>query len=342
MDGDSGSRLILLIFLLLGAGYCASAEISFASLDIFKAEELANKGDKRAKKALYIVEHFDTALITILIGNNITHIAFASVATALATSLWGLGAVAVVTFLSTIIVFFFSEMLPKTYANGSFKFALAIAPSLYFLMKIFTPLNYVFSLISGFVKRLVVKEGQEEFTEEEFLSIIQTLNKEKNIAEEKKKLLNSAIAFDNLRVRDCYQPLERVQMINLESSQKEIFQLIKESHYSRFPVYQGDKENIVGILRAKGFLRNYIPNKQISTRKHLRKPLKVDFDVYIDELLERMSTTRNHIALVFDERQRLRGIITLEDILEELVGEIWDEDDAAMLRAQKLSKLKRE
>lgn len=341
MDGDSGSRLILLIFLLLGAGYCASAEISFASLDTFKAQELADKGDKRAKKALYIVKHFDTALITILIGNNITHIAFASVATALATSLWGIGAVALITFISTIIVFFFSEMLPKTYANGSFNFALAIAPSLYFLMKLFTPLNYVFSLISGLVKRLVVKEGEEEFTEEEFFSIIQTLNKEKNIAEEKKQLLNSAIAFDNLQVRDCYQPLERVQMIDLASSSDEVFRLIKESHYSRFPVYSGDSQNIVGILRAKNFLRKYILNKEVSLREQLRKPLKVDFNIHIDDLLELMSSSRNHIALVFDERQRLRGIITLEDILEELVGEIWDEDDESLMREAKLHSLKR-
>ncbi|MDO5016075.1 MAG: hemolysin family protein [Eubacteriales bacterium] len=334
MDGDIWGSILLLILLSIGAAYCASSEIAYASLDLFKAERQADKGNKRAKKAIYISENFDKALTTILILNNITHIAFASIATAMATRLWGVASVAWVTLASTIYVFFFTEMLPKSYAKGSFDFALRLAPSLKFFMDVLTPISAFFTLISTWVDKFFKLEETPDITEEEFYSIVQTINEEAVLEEEKRNLLNSSIAFGKLHVSDCYQPLENLDSINVDATNDEIFRQVKESPYSRLPVYEGKPDHIIGILRVRHFLKDYIKGKDIHLRDLLTTPTKASFDMEIDELFKKMSLERNHIAVVVDSEGRTRGIITLEDILEELVGDIWDENDEGQLNLE--------
>lgn len=337
MDPDSWGDILTLILCLAGAAYCASAEIAFASLDLFRLQELVDDGDRRALKAKYVVDNFDRALVTILIGNNITHIAFAAVATAMAVELFGLGAVALVTLLSTILVFFFSELLPKSYAKGSFNYALAIAPSLYWLMQIFRPLSFIFSGISEFISRLFKGKEEPDISEEEFRNIVKAVTEEGSLGEQKEQLLNSALAFDNLLVQDAYQPLEKLDSINLDDSLDNIFHHIKSSSYSRLPVYQGKENHIIGIINAKSFLKAYITGEHINLREQMYEPHKVSFEMPIDKLLTQMSSQRSHICLVVDDLGRTRGIITLEDILEELVGEIWDETDLQTSQAVRLS-----
>lgn len=327
MDPDSWGDIVTLIVCLAGAAYCASAEITFASLDLFRLQELVDAGHKRALKAQYVVDNFDRALVTILIGNNISHIAFASVATAMAVDLFGLGAVALVTLLATLLVFFFSELLPKSYANGAFNYALAIAPSLYWLMQIFRPLSFIFSGISEFISRLFKGKQEPDISEEEFRNIVKTVTAEGSLGEQKERLLNSALAFDDLLVQDAYQPLEKLDAINIDDPLKTIFQHVKSSNYSRLPVYQGKENHIIGIINAKSFLKSYIKGEHINLRELMYEPRKVPFNMPIDKLLRQMSSHRAHLCLVVDDQGRTRGIITLEDILEELVGEIWDETD---------------
>ena len=337
MDPDSWGDIFTLILCLAGAAYCASAEIAFASLDLFRLQELVDDGDKRAVKAKYVVDHFDRALVTILIGNNITHIAFASVATAIAVDLFGLGAVAIVTLVSTLVVFFFSELLPKSYANGSFNYALTIAPSLYVLMQIFRPLSFVFSRVSEAISRLFKGTTEPDISEEEFLSIVKSVTEEGSLGEQKERLLNSALAFDKLLVQEAYQPLEKLDSINIDDPLESIFHHIKSSSYSRLPVYQGKANHIIGVINAKTFLKAYIAGDHINVRQQMYEPHKVPFDMPIDKLLTQMSSQRSHLCLVVDDLGRTRGIITLEDILEELVGEIWDETDLQTSQAVRRS-----
>lgn len=338
MDGDSWGDIFLLIIFLLSAAYFASSEISFASLDTFRAKSLADKGDKKAKKALFIVDNFDKALTTILIGNNVTHIGFSAVATAMATDLWGVRAVPVVTLVTTVVVFFFSEMLPKSYANGAFSYAMRVAPSLKGLMTIFTPLSFFFTKISNFIGRVLKTEKAPEITEDEFYTIVETVKEEGVIEDEKMTLLNSSIAFDKLVVQEAYQPIENLDSIDINASDKEIFEQVKASSFSRLPVYENSKDNIIGVLRAKYFLKDYILNQKVDVRSIMIKPTIAEFSMPVDNLLRKMSNERNHIAIVKDDEKRIRGIITLEDIIEELVGEIWDENDEKFILAYKSMK----
>ncbi len=328
MDDNLWLNLLILLILLLGAMYCASAEIAFASLNVIRAKKLADEGDKRAKRALYILDNFEKALTTLLIGNNITHIGFASVATLIATKLWGVGSVTYMTLVSTIIVFFVSEMIPKSYAKSNFNYAMTISGSLVFLMKLFTPLSYFFTLISVFVSKLFKESDNKGITEEDFYTILKTVNEEGVLQEDKQELINSAIVFDVKKVKDAYAPLDNVELVDITKPVDEIAEQIKKTKYSRLPVYRGKRENIIGILHTKQFLRAYIKKKDMKSIKELlRKTIAVNHKAPIDNVLHAMSSRRNHISLVLDDHSKVIGIITLEDILEELVGEIWDEED---------------
>ncbi|HCS75174.1 MAG TPA: HlyC/CorC family transporter [Clostridiales bacterium] len=327
MDGDGWPRVILLIILLLGASYCASAEIAFASLNTVRVKSLADKGDKRAINALHVIDNFDKALTTLLIGNNITHIGFASLATLIVTQLWGTLAVKYSTVVSTIIVFLFSEMLPKSYAKSNLNYALAVSSSLNKMIRIFTPLTKFFTFISDSFIRLFGVTEEAEMNEEDFYEIMESVEEEGILDEYRQELVRSALDFDVTMAGDIYTPLEAVESINIESSTEGILKKVKETKYSRLPVYKERKENIIGILQTKKFLKSYIRKEFSDIQTLLVKPGFVKMNVQIDDLLRKMSSDKNHICIVKDNNDKTAGIITMEDILEELVGEIWDEDD---------------
>lgn len=332
-DPGSWTTFLILPLCLLGAAYFAATEISYSSLDTFKAEQLAKDGNRRAGQVLQITQHFDRALNTILIGNNIAHIAFASVATDIAIRYWGVASVPWVTLVTTLIVFFFSELLPKLYGKNSFAYALAVAPSLQVLMTIFSPVSYVFSRISHGIEKALGKlmpgsrSTENHYTEEEFYSLIRTANAESTLTQQKQELLNSAIVFDNIPVEAAYQPLDSLDMIDFDASFDEWVDQVKASSYSRLPVYRKSRGNIVGVLRVKKFLKNYLQGREFHVKDVMSRVAYTTFSTPIDDVLRKMSREKNHFNVVKDDTGRVRGIITLEDILEELVGEIYDEND---------------
>lgn len=327
MDGDGWPRVILLIILLLGAAYCASAEIAFASLNKIRVKNLADKGDKRAINALYVTDNFDKALTTLLIGNNITHIGFASLVTLIVTQAWGTTAVKYATVVSTIIVFLFSEMIPKSYAKSNLDYALRVSNSLSMLIRIFTPLSNFFTLISDGISRLFNVSADTEINEEYFHEIMESVQEEGVLDEYKQKLVHSALDFDVTKVEDIFTPLECVESVDIESPTEEVLKQIKRTRYSRLPVYKERKDNIIGILQTKKFLKAYLRKDFTHIQSLLYKPCFVKTSVPIDDLLKKMSNDKNHICIVEAGDEKVVGIVTMEDILEELVGEIWDEND---------------
>jgi len=327
MDGDSWIQIILLVSLVLGAAYCASSEIAYASLNKIRAKNYAENGDKRAQRAIYITENFDKALTTILVGNNITHIGFAALATMISTNKWGVESVKYTTIVSTILIFLLSEMIPKSYGKSNFKFALAVSGSLSALMKIFTPITWFFTAIARLVSKLFPVKDEPEINEEEFYEIMKTVEEEGVLDKEKQELVHSALDFDITTAGDIYTPREKVVAININSTQEEIMKIIKNQKFSRLPVYRGDLDNIIGILQTREFLKNYIRHDAFDVKGLLLKPHFVKKDVPIDELLRDMSNKKLHISIVVDDNGKTLGIVTVEDILEELVGEIWDEGD---------------
>lgn len=328
---DDGSRLpwIIAIILLFCASYFAVTETAFASASRSKIKTAADRGDGRAKKALYVLDSFDRAISTLLICTNIVHIATASIVTVAVTRLWGLSAVSISTIATTIVVFFAGEMLPKSIAKKySEKFAKACAAPLCFFMKLFAPLSALLSALGQAAAKLTKGDPQISVTEDELYDIIEDMTEEGSLDEEQGDLISSALQFGEVTVESVLTPRVDVVAIDISSSHEEILSLIKSCNHSRLPVYEGSIDNIIGILQIRKFIKAYL---RLGSRLDIRPLLDEVFFIHqstnIDELLPIMSKRRMNMAVVTDNFGGTLGIVTVEDILEELVGEIWDEDD---------------
>ena len=332
--GNFQSLIGLIVFffvLLLGGAYFAGAETSLASVNRIRIMSRADNGSKRAKRVLYILDHFDAALTTILIGNNIMHIGCASLSTLVAVRLnWGSAGATATSLVTTLIVFLLAEMIPKTIAKAcNESFALFVAPSLRLLMRILYPLNVVFTSLTNGIKRLFHVKEEEEPTvsEEELHDIIETLDEEDDIDEDTADLMQSALDFTETPVGEIYVPLSEVETVSLGMHPKEIVKIIEKTNHSRLPVVDRDG-TIVGVVQIRKYLKEYLKrNGHVSLLRVMDKPYYVTVGTPIDEQLAGMSKAKTHIAIVKDNDGKVRGILTVEDILEELVGEIYDEDD---------------
>ena len=330
MDGGSTLYLFVLLFLLiLGGGYFAATEIAFASANVIRLRTRAEGGDPRAKKAVYISEHFDQALTTLLIGNNVMHIGSASIATLLAKRLWGLGAVTATTIVLTVVVFFVSEMTPKRFARGhADAFALATAGSLRFLMKALKPVAAGFTAISAFLGKLLGGKSAPTVTEEELTDLLDSAGERTELTDEEGKLLSSAMAFDRKTAAQVMTPLARVVTLSADTPPAEAVAFARAQRHSRVPVWSGKPDRIIGILYLRDLLKSWLrEGDRLSLRALLQKPVSVSGSTPIDEALRAKNGKHVHLAVVRDGHDLPVGVVTAEDILEELVGEIYDEED---------------
>lgn len=317
--------LIFVLFLLLiGASFCAATEISYSSINKIRLKNYADNGDKRALTATYILDHFDSALVTLLIGNNLTHNGFAAIATLLATRHFGAEYLTATTLLSTLIVFLFSEMIPKSYGKSNFNYALSVASILKFFMKILRPFSLFFMGISTIFSRLFPKKNEPEINEEEFFQIVKNVGEEGIISERDHQLISSALNFDRKKAIDIYTPIENVVSLDINSDKKELVRIFKNTGFSRYPVYEGYEGNIIGVLQTKKFYRNFFTDRNFNLKKILLKPYYAKPDMLIDDLMNELSINKIHFSIVVDDSRNKLGIVTLTDILEELIGEIKD------------------
>lgn len=323
--------LLLVVFIVLGA-YFAASEIALASVNQARLKIRADKGDKNAAKTLYILSHFDDAISTILIGNNIAHISAAAVATLLATRLWGTGSLLYVTIGITIIVFFVSEMLPKTLAKAySERYSVFVSPSLKVLMFIFRPVSFILSAIGNLFTRLFSDDKKATVTEEEFYSIIESIKDEGAMEDEKGDWVHTALKFGDKIVDNIKTVRTDIVAVDCTDDPAEIFETIKHSKHSRIPVYNDTIDEVVGVLQIRKYLRaSFQLGRPADVYDFLDPPLFVFSSTYIDDLLAEMSRQKVNLAVVTNTFGGVVGVVTVEDILEELVGEIWDEDDVAV------------
>ena len=331
MDGDSILSLIF-VALVLCSAYFSCAESCMMMMNKIRIKQQAEDGNKRAKHALYISNHFEKALTTLLIGNNIVNVAAASVATLLVLRLFGeKGDVDLVnligTFGTTAIIFLFGEMIPKTLAGDrTDTLALKFAPSLRFLMKVLTPLSALFTALSSLVSRLCKQEDVPTITEDELIDIIDTAEEEGVVDEEQSDLLKSAMEFSGTTAANVMTPMEQIVAVDITESPADIMAKFRESQHSRFPVYDGNTDHMIGYLPMRVFLREYFKDPDVSVRDLLVPPFCVRSDAKIDDLLTVMRQHKFYMAIVQEEQKNI-GIVTIEDFLEELVGDIWDESD---------------
>ncbi len=328
-DPDPRLYFLAVALLIYMASWLAVTETAIASVSKNKLKIASDRGDYRADDALFALENFDRAITTILICTNIVHISAASIVTIAVTRMFGISWVTLSTFVTTIAVFFFGEMLPKSIAKKMpIKYSLTHARLLILLMKILSPISSLLAAIGNLASKITKSEPEISVTEEELHDIIDDMEEEGTLEEDESDLIQSAIEFGDQTLYGIYTPRDKIIAIDVNNDPEDILALIKETSHSRLPVYENDFDNIIGILQIRKFMTEYIKNKEkVDVRSMLSKPLIFRKDYNINDILELMSEHKYTLAIVKNKNNKVVGLVSMEDILEELVGEIWDEDE---------------
>lgn len=335
---EQSISLVIIIGCIIMSAYFSATETAFSSLNRIRIKNMAEKGNKRAGLVLKLSENYDGLLSTILIGNNIVNIASASLATVIFVKLLGDEAGASIsTVVTTIVVLIFGEVSPKSIAKESpEQFAMFSAPFLNAFMVLLTPVNYLFKQWKKLLSLLIRTSGDSGITEEELLAIVEEAKQDGGIDEQEGSLIKSAIEFTELEAMDIATPRVDVTGIPVDADREEIAAVFGETGYSRLPVYKDKIDDIIGIIYQKDFY-NQVYRGVCGVEAIVRSALYVAKSKKINVLLKELQKNKMHIAVVIDEFGGTMGIVTLEDILEELVGEIWDEHDVVVQEIEKIS-----
>lgn len=335
---DSSITLLLVLAgLILMSAYFSATETAFSSLNRIRIKNLANGGNKRAKAVMELSDNYDQLLSTILVGNNIVNIASASLATVVFVRYFGDAGVTISTVAMTILVLIFGEISPKSLAKECPEaFAMCSAPVLRIFIFIFTPLNLFFMQWKRLLSRLFQVSESRGITQEELITIVGEAEQEGGLDAQKGQLIRSAIEFNDLEVTDVLTPRIDVVAVSDQFSKEKILEIFMESAYSRLLVYHETIDQVVGIINQKDFVSQVLHNSH-SVESIIKPPMFVNQSMKISRLLKRLQAEKAHMAVVSDEYGGTLGIVTIEDIIEELVGEIWDEHDEVMYDFEKVS-----
>ena len=324
---NNGTSLLLMAVLVAFSAYFSATETAFSSLNRTRLRVLAEKGDKRAALACSLSEQYDKMLTSILIGNNIVNIALSSLCTLLFIHLMGDGGATVATAVATVVVLVFGEVTPKSLAKESpERFAMFSAPFLRAVMWVLSPFAWLFSQLKKLVGRVVRSGGERPMTQEELLMLVDEVQQEGGLDKDEHELLRSAIEFTDRDAEDILTHRVDLEAVPADASPEEVARVFGESHFSRLLVYGTDIDDIVGVIHQSDFYADGLQGgKPLSAL--MTPPLFVPKSIRISVLLRLLQRKKAHIAVVTDGYGGTLGIVTMEDILEELVGEIWDEHD---------------
>ena len=324
-----GYLILVLVVLVLLSAFFSASETAISTINRIRMRNLADEGNKKAQKAIQMADNYDRTLSTILVGNNIVNIAFASLSTMLFTSWFGVSGVGIATLVSTVVVLVFGEVLPKSLAKEfADSFALAVSYPLYYIMILLTPIVYIFIGIKKGVMRIFKpQKKQVSVTEQELKYIIEEIEVEGVLEKQESELVRSALDFDEITADEILTPRVDVVSAEVGESIETIKDLFVEEHFSRIPIYENSIDNVIGVLYSKDFFTAYIKGTDFSIRDMLQSVIFIPPKKKISELFSELQKSKSHLAIVTDQYGGNMGIVTLEDILEELVGEIWDEYD---------------
>ena len=324
---DLWNILPVIIVLLLGAAYFAIMETAFSSASRIRLKAAADHGNRRAGQALYVLDHFDQAITTLLIGTNILHLTIATLVTVAVQRVWGMWAVTAATLVTTVVVFFAGEMLPKSIAKKyAERLAMATARSLRFFMVLFKPLSVLLTAIGNAAARCIRGEPAVTVTEDELADIIENMTDDGELTAERGELMSSALSFAEVPVESVITARVDVAAVDVDDPPEEILAYVREQRHSRLPVYEGSIDNIIGVIHLKDLYT--ADGLTTGTAREILSPaVFVRRNERISAILKQLQKAQSHIAVVLDEYGGTYGIVTMEDILEELVGEIWDEHD---------------
>lgn len=317
----------VLVVLIAMSAYFSATETAFTSFNCIRLKNMAQAGSKKAQLALNLSENYDKLLSTILIGNNIVNISSASLATVIFTKYFGNAGVTLSTVVMTVLVLIFGEISPKSLAKESpERFAMFSAPITRLFLWVLAPVNWLFMQWKKLLSMVFKAQEDKGITEEELLTIVDEAQNDGGIGEQEGELLRSAIEFHDLDVSDILTPRVDVVAVSDKDTPEEVAELFRSTGFSRLPYYEDTIDNIKGVINQKDFYG----------RKDWKAPVKevvspvlfITDSMKISRLLHLLQQNKAHMAVVTDEYGGTAGIVTLEDVIEELVGDIWDEHDA--------------
>ena len=327
---DQTVSIIIILVCLLFSAYFSATETAFSTLNRIRVKTIADKGNKKAKRVLKLSDNWDSMLSTILIGNNLVNILSASLATILFTKWIGeQNGPTISTVILTVVVLIFGEITPKSIAKEHPEaFAMFSAPLLKFLMIILFPFNFIFKQWKKLVSLIFKpKEHEENIVEEELISMVEESVEEGEIEEDEGQIIRSAIEFNELEIGDIFTPRIDVTAIPSDLPIDEIAKVFVETGYSRIPVYDNDFDNFQGILYYKDFYAQKQVKNTFNIKEILKPIIYVTKNQKINDVLKEFQSKQLHFGVILDEFGSVAGVVTLEDIIEEIVGEIWDEHD---------------
>lgn len=345
-DGSSIATLTLIIIALLALSAMNSGlEMALASVNRIRIKSKAENGDKKAEKILNLIENYERSSTTIIVFNNIVNILLASVSSSFFITVSPKYGVILSTVFMTILILIFGEIVPKIYGvTNPEKMLYSLESTLSFSIKLFKPIVTIFLAINHRIQTLFESEDEDDMEyneiEEELLTIIQESEDEGKLDVEDGELIRNAVEFNETRVSEIYTPKHKFTSISVDEDTEEILKLLKREKFSRVPVYEDDSDNIIGILYERDFYMHYTSNSEIDIRSIVREPIHVPDTMKIQKLLITLQQKHSHLSIVVDERGTVVGLCTMEDIIEELVGEIWDEHESVEYEYTKLSENK--
>lgn len=331
MDSDMIIQIAAIVVLVILSAYFSATETAFTSLNRIRIKNLAGEGSKKAELVLKLENKYDKLLTTILIGNNLVNIAMTAIATVIFINIYGRYGATLATVVITIVVLIFGEISPKSLAKESSEsFAMRSAPVIRVFMIILTPVNFVFTKWKLFLSKMFKQGDSQSITEDELITIVEEAETEGSIDNEQSELIQNAIEFNDLTAAEVMTPRVDITAVDLDDTEEaEIGEIFRETGFSRLPAYEHDLDNILGIINQKDY-HNYVVGTEKTVSDFIKPVVFVVETMKISELLKKMQHMKTHLAVIVDEYGGTEGIVTIEDIVEELVGEIYDEHDAVM------------
>jgi putative hemolysin len=326
--------IIVMIALLITSAFFSMSEMAFSSVGKVRLKTLIDQNIHGSKKAFWIADNFDKTLTTILVGNNLSNIGLTTVSVIFFTGLFNQlpNADTVVslmnTFVMTTLILIFGEILPKSFGKiNPEKITLRISGFMYFLIRIMTPFTFLFRKLNQRVIGRLDDNPKVTVTEDELETIIDTMEEEGSIDEEEADMLQRVLDLSDITVAEIMTPRVDMIAIDIEKDIAQITDMFFKYKFSRMPVYDGTNDNIIGVLYERDFFTKLIKGQHVNVKKILKRPLFVPATTKVDSLIEMLQDENNHLAIVVDEYGGVDGLVTMEDALEELVGEIYDEHD---------------
>lgn len=345
---DLSTAIPIMLVLMCLTAFASCSEMAIASCSRIRMKAKAESGDKKAKQILELLNNSERTITSIVVLNNIVNILLPTISTIVFTKLMPVYGVLVSTVLMTIILLIFGEIVPKVYGReNAEKYLMSMIGTISFVVTIIYPIAIIFIKISEGINKLLKRKDHDEEAdlievEDELLTMIEESSQEGKINESEEELLKNAIEFNEIRVEEILTPKRNMIMIEVNTPNEEIFTLLQKERYSRIPIFENDTDNIIGVLSEREFLTKYVDRKEFDIREMLREPLFIPDTQKISKLLPELQISKSHLAIVLDERATVQGLVTVEDIVEEIVGEIWDEHDDVIFESRKISDIEYE